>query len=145
MDKILQKVEKTSTCWNWLGEITNQGYGRLQFKNKRIKAHRFFYMLFKGKIPIGLELDHLCQNKKCVNPKHLEAVTHRENIIRAWKIRIKNTPNCPKGHNYSKKNLYIIKDKTGKTWRGCRKCRALNARIFRKNNPEKIQKIQKKI
>ena len=125
-NNIWLKVKKTPSCWNWIGEITDKGYGRLQNGYKRVKAHRYFYELFVGKIPVGLEIDHLCRNKKCVNPKHLELVTHRENIIRAWAERKKNTPNCPNGHPYSGKNLYIYFDKKKNLrWRACKECKIL--------------------
>ena len=123
----------TNTCWNWLGELSGSGYGRITIDSKKISAHRYFYETIIGEIPKGLELDHLCSNKKCVNPLHLEPVTRSENMKRAGAIRVKNRPNCPKGHEYNGKNLYINKDrKNNKMWRACRKCRALWMREDRK-------------
>ena len=132
METYWLKVEKTKSCWNWLGEITSKGYGRIQVKSRRLRAHRFFFELSGKIIPKDLELDHLCRNKRCVNPSHLEAVTHRENIKRAWLVRLK--PNCPKGHPYNERNLYMFTDKTtGKKWRMCRKCRAKNQLGYKKS------------
>ena len=137
MEAILNKIEKTETCWNWLGELNEKGYGRVVFCGKKRSAHRFLYELLKKKVSLGLEIDHLCRNRKCVNPNHLEEVTHKENMKRAWAVRIKDTPNCPKGHPYDKNNLYmIVERKTGKTWRSCRECRKLNIREYRKLNPK---------
>ena len=128
----MAKVEKTKDCWNWLGELTGSGYGRIQLKGRRTSAHRFFFEFFVKPIPDGLELDHLCRNRRCVNPNHLELVTRSENIRRAWIIRIKNTPNCPQGHPYSGENLYIVFDKkNNKRWRNCKKCKVEANRRWR--------------
>lgn len=76
------KVEKSEGCWNWIGGY-NKGYGRTMHNGKKMYAHTISYLLCNGCLPKeGLELDHLCRNKKCVNPDHLEAVTHRENVVR---------------------------------------------------------------
>lgn len=71
-----------SGCWRWAG-LPKDRYGNMSFEGKSYPAHRISYMLHKGEIPEGLHIDHLCRVKSCVNPAHLEAVTHRENAIRA--------------------------------------------------------------
>lgn len=120
---IIKKFKKVNGCWNWLGSITEKGYGIFTVKKKHIKAHRYFYEFFVGKIPPELQIDHLCKNRKCVNPKHLELVTVRENNIRAGKIQVKNRTHCPSGHPYSGENLfYKFNRKTNYKWRGCRTC-----------------------
>jgi len=132
---IWKNVKQTNSCWYWIGELNDKGYGRIQVNGERFSAHDFFYETFIGPIPNGLELDHTCRVRNCVNPSHLEPVTHSENVKRAWAIRIKNTPNCPHGHPYDKKNLYIFKQKkTGKSWRMCRRCRANNQMRYRANH-----------
>lgn len=70
-------------CWPWMGFITQNGYGRSSADGSQFYAHRRSHELIKGPIPLGYTIDHLCRNKQCVNPWHLEAVTQRENCLRA--------------------------------------------------------------
>lgn len=70
-------------CWIWRGTVATNGYGRVMFRGRMMAAHRLFFVLHRGPIPEGLELDHLCSTRPCVNPAHLEPVTHMENIRRA--------------------------------------------------------------
>ena len=81
----LERYEIDSNgCWIWTGAIHKSGYGQIKWKGKSTVAHRVMYTIFKGEIPKGLVIDHLCNIKKCVNPEHLEAVTTSENTQRAW-------------------------------------------------------------
>lgn len=74
---------KTSCgCWIWLGEENRNGYGRFKRRGKKIMAHKYYFQLFKGPIQRGLVLDHLCRNRACVNPEHLEPVTVQVNTLR---------------------------------------------------------------
>ena len=77
------KVDKTETCWLWAGALNNSGYGTIKIDGVTIGAHRHAYELAGGVIPDGLDLDHLCSVRRCVNPDHLEPVTRSENIRRA--------------------------------------------------------------
>lgn len=80
-------IDLETGCWNWLGYCPRR-YGVLSYQGQNINAHVFFYLTLKGEIPDGLEPDHLCRNKLCVNPDHLEPVTHAENMRRYWKTQI---------------------------------------------------------
>lgn len=89
-------------CWNWTGAI-HLGYGEIRWKGRLFRAHQIAYLLFKGDVPEGLEIDHLCENRRCVNPDHLEAVTHQVNIARG---RLKTRQShCNSGHPLSGENL----------------------------------------
>ena len=110
-------------CWEPKQKPTPYGYVRIQDKRgpklKNIMAHRLIYEHFNGPIPDGLQIDHLCRNRACCNPAHLEPVTQQENIARGecsqW--RLEHT-HCPNGHEYTEANTRI--EKTGA--RRCRTC-----------------------
>jgi hypothetical protein len=78
--KFLRKVEKTDTCWNWTGRLDIGGYGRFSIAGIWNKAHRVSHELYKGAIPEGLIVRHRCNNRKCVNPDHLEVGTQKDNV-----------------------------------------------------------------
>lgn len=67
-------------CWPWTGTIKNNGYGSLNFKGRCFQAHRVVFETLRGEIPAGLEIDHICNARNCVNPKHLQLVSHAENM-----------------------------------------------------------------
>ena len=123
-DKVI--VDPETGCWTWTAARVWNGYGQFWLDGKMHRAHRVCYELIKGKIPEGLELDHTCRNRGCVNPAHLEATTHRENLRRGVSANRAKT-HCPKGHPLSGDNLYV--DPDGK--RECRTCRAEHRRRYR--------------
>lgn len=103
-------------CWEWMGHRTTNGYGRVTINGKSHPVHRVTYTYFRGDIPAGLEIDHLCRNRACVNPNHLEPVTRLENMRRAAAV----ITHCPKGHELSPANLTAYGLKRGV--RECREC-----------------------
>lgn len=110
-------------CWNWNRRLKKTGYGRFVVQVIEDYAHRVAYKLIVGEIPKGLSLDHLCQNKKCVNPDHLEPVTPTENTRRAsveYKI-------CKRGHPKTPEN--VQRTKTGKE--NCKLCKKMHTQKTR--------------
>lgn len=90
-ERFMSFVRENGECWEWTG-FKNRGYGMFCVKNKQLRAHRISYTIFVGEIPKTMVIDHLCKNKDCVNPKHLEAVTNEENVRRAQKGVPKHVP-----------------------------------------------------
>lgn len=128
-------------CWEWLNAANTQGYGRFYYGNFTEKAHRFSYELKYGKITDGLQIDHLCRNRMCVNPDHLESVTLNVNVMRGMGVCAQNARknHCPYGHEYSK-----IKVESGKFRRICRICKDNHRKKWRKENPE-LYKLKSRI
>jgi len=126
------KVRKTESCWiwtgykhHWTGGLGNE-YGQTSWFNVSVSTHRLAYALLRGAIPHGMELDHLCRNRACCNPWHLEPVTHKENLRRG--IYRWNLTHCPAGHAYEERNTY----RTPRGHRRCRKCRAIQEKKRRR-------------
>lgn len=122
------RIMYVGDCIIWTGTLTSQGYGvfKPHYKERAIAAHRYSYELANGKIPDGLELDHLCRNPACVNPVHLEAVTHTENVRRGSRLIVQ----CPKGHPYDSANTTVVSTPTGSE-RRCKTCRRDGMRALR--------------
>lgn len=78
--RFLSKIRKKSTCWEWIGSISQSGYGRFAQDGKNKEAHRVSYELHKGAIPDGYQIDHICHNTLCVNPRHLRIATPKQNV-----------------------------------------------------------------
>lgn len=116
-----------TSCWIWHGG-TGRGYGIIRVNSKKqIGAHVYSYILFKGNLPENTEIDHLCKNKLCVNPEHLEAVTHKVNVERGSSEIGRNSKktHCPKGHEYTAENTLTISGK-----RYCRACCNSRRKIY---------------
>ncbi len=143
LKRFWSKVEKTEGCWIWNGSI-DKGYGKFSVTTARgiyktRAAYRISYGVLKKDIPNGLTIDHLCRNKRCVNPEHLEAVTMKVNCLRGIGISAINARKkfCIRGHPLSGKNLYI--QPSAPTSRYCRMCKRLfNLKDWRNRVDEAI-------
>lgn len=128
--RIWEKIspEPNSGCWLWTGSGTLQGYGSTFFEGKKELAHRAVYEYYSGRIPAGMVLDHLCRVPCCVNPAHLEPVTHGENLRRGL-----NGPKtyCKRGHLFDEQNTDIRKNGT----KACKRCMS-DLQVRRSQIPE---------
>lgn len=121
MDRVVWNGDEDE-CWEWQGCKNVTGYGLIALgashPGKSVVVHRVSFEHFVGPIPRGLSLDHLCRNRACVNPAHLEPVTHRVNVLRGESPAAKFAARdcCPQGHPFDEENTYH--------WRGRRLCRA---------------------
>jgi len=107
-ERFWEKVDASGDCWEWMASRNNLGYG--SFRGGRggtCRAHRFAYEALVGPIPSGYQLDHLCRNRRCVNPDHLEAVTSSENLRRSAhpSVRRRHDLHCQRGHAFAGTNL----------------------------------------
>lgn len=127
-------VEKTGTCWIWKGNaFQSTGYGKIVIEKKHLLTHRLAYELLIGPIPEGKEIDHLCRIRLCCNPLHLEAVTHRENVVRGNSAASRNAKktHCVHGHLLAGDNLI----KSGKRkFRKCRTCNQEKCKLYQRQN-----------
>ena len=133
-DKLFKRLEKkidvTSYCWEWQASKNQKGYGRVRFRGRLDSAHRVMYIIFKGEIPTGMDVDHIeCNNRGCVNPDHLIVSTHQENVQRAkalqdWSMCLR------KLHPLSGDNLYVDPR------RGLRYCKACKSAAAKRRRSE---------
>ena len=116
--RFMAKVTCDGDCWLWTGSMKN-GYGQFMLRPGRcVRAHKWFWEYFNGPAKDGLDLDHLCRNRACVNPEHLEPVTRSENLFRGDMDRNSHKTSCPRGHPYSGANLMVRPNGQ----RRCREC-----------------------
>ena len=127
-----RKVDKSEECWIWTGYRDGRGYGSFRTAGHTL-AHRFAYELLIGPIPLGMELDHLCRTPACVNPSHLQPVTHAENVRRGMAGKLNNwqarKTHCSKGHPFDEVNTYWYLGK----YRECRTCHRISEHL--RNHP----------
>jgi len=102
-------VGPADQCWPWRGTINPvTGYGHAQIGRGNVTAHRLMYRMLVGPIPNGGQIDHLCRNRACVNPAHMEVVTNRENALRRPDvIAARKRARCPNGHELAPENIYV--------------------------------------
>lgn len=139
-EAVMDRVAVGPDCWMWTGVTDGQGYGRFRHSRQDCcctdgkepfhhKAHRVVYELLSGPIPKDKELDHLCRNRGCVNPDHLEPVSHAVNVLRgeSWAGVKSRQTHCIHGHSFDATNTYI--DPRGH--RQCRKCNVRRVRAYK--------------
>jgi hypothetical protein len=128
-------------CWLWTGATSSTGYGNFWMDRRYVGAHRAAYLMFRGPVPEGLELDHLCRVRRCVNPFHLEAVTRQINTLRGTGPSAENATktHCKRGHELAGDNLYVTRPGT----RTCKACKAQKIREFEARNPDRKHKYRK--
>lgn len=135
-----EKILYSEGCWEWNGWHNTKGYACMAVNlhdgcgQKKKFAHRVVYELLIGPIPEGKQLDHLCRNRGCVNPWHLEPVTCKENLMRGETHAARNVAktHCPHDHEYTPENT-IIRKSDGS--RKCRECNKIACRAYERRNP----------
>lgn len=145
LDEIFEtrvQPEPNTGCWLWTGNVRRDGYGRISIAHNRQElAHRLFYEQSVGPIPPGLQIDHLCRQRSCVNPRHLEVVTQQINLSRGY---FGTKTHCPRGHEYTEKNTYKAKTKVGVgITRKCRACHIARQSERQKTDSE-VQRRKKR-
>jgi hypothetical protein len=140
LDLFMAKVSiQQNRCWLWTGGKARGGYGKFSSRGKTRLAHRYAYEQFIAAIPPGKQLDHLCRNRACCNPLHLEPVTCKENLMRGNTLQRENAAKteCPKGHAYTEENTYRYPD-------GRRRCIACRRIADNAEGPKVRRKLYKR-
>lgn len=119
LDRLMDKVDINGDggCWVFHKPGRRNGYGALGVEGKTVYAHRYTYERLVGEIPSGMVIDHLCRNRACCNPDHMEVVTQRENVLRGERAGIRVMA-CKRGHDYTPENTYT----NPQGYRACRTC-----------------------
>lgn len=163
LKRYMPKTQDRSVCWLWRGRLNSGGYGRIEVRTegrrgrgKNFGAHVAAYEKFRGPVPKDRQLDHLCRQRMCVNPWHLEIVTQRVNILRGngWGGRNARKTHCTKGHEFTEANAYIRIVK-GQRHRRCRIClldwqnnsekgKAIRARTVAKRKAQDTRSVEER-
>jgi hypothetical protein len=131
-DTFYRRVEfKSGDCWYWRGFITKQGYGRVKLGDRLYYAHKVSYLVSVGDVPVGLELDHMCRTRDCVNPYHMEPIPGVTNMLEGVSPSGLNSrkTHCKRGHALNEGNTYSDPKKAN---RSCRVCQRLHSETFRR-------------
>ena len=131
-DLCAKAYEDCNGCWQWTGTIDDLGYGRVRRGKRQYRAHRLSYEGFIADIPDGLVIDHLCRNRSCINPWHMDPVPQGVNASRGNKARSRDRTHCKQGHELTPENT---RD-TGKR-RICRECQRATSADYKKRTKEK--------
>jgi hypothetical protein len=137
-DRFMRFVTMTPSCWLWTGTKDHDGYGQFSIFHQQYRAHRVAYEIAYGPMPLGLVIDHLCRNRGCVNPCHLELVTPLENVLRSEGITAVNLrkTHCVNGHPLFGENV--------RPWKGHRLCKACDRKRgdeYRRRLGQKPRKV----
>lgn len=136
IESFSKRITVTATgCWQWTGALTRDGYGVMTVDRRPYRAHRFSYEAYVGTIPGGLELDHLCRNRACVRPSHLEPVTAQLNQRRGFSPTGINSraEQCGRGHAFTEANILWMSSRgRPRPYRRCRACNIENCRARRR-------------
>ena len=143
VDRFWEKVDLSDPggCWPWAGSLRSYGYGQFSISHSvNAFAHRVAYEILVGPIPAGLTLDHLCRNRRCVNPAHLEPVTMRENILRgtSFSAQAARRTHCPFGHPY---DGVVVETFAAHAQRICTRCKAAATRRYRAKNRVRLNAV----
>ena len=140
MKRFWSHIEKQDDgCWQWTGAPSgksrgHEGYGQIMVCGKNLKAHRFSYEIHRGPVPPwkngGLQLDHLCRNRMCVNPEHMRLVTQRENILWGEGVGAKHArkTHCLRGHEFTAENTYVAPAQPGRRY--CMACHRIKSNEY---------------
>lgn len=134
--RFFSKVHMTDGCWVWTAATNGYGYGQIRIAGRTRRAHRVGYEAMVGPIPVDHDLDHLCRNRLCVRPDHLEPVTRRVNLLRGDTTTARNArvTHCPRGHAYDAENTRVHQGK-----RTCRECERKRAREYARAHREEAR------
>jgi hypothetical protein len=125
IERFASKYVEDGDCWRWQGPLDKDGYGHFYFRRRGRRAHRFAWFLYRGPIPEGMVVNHVCKRRDCVNPQHLELLTPRENALQdslsPASVNARKT-HCKQGHAY---------DRTYGGQRSCSRCQAEKTRRLR--------------
>lgn len=128
-------VDHVTGCWNWTANKNQKGYGRVAIDGRLHSAHRVSFEIFNGPLIDGLEVDHVCENRGCINPAHLQQITHASNVRKGNRWNIERPTHCPRGHPFTAPNL-------GHDHRGWRYCKACASRRHKRRKEEMRNETQ---